>query len=298
MKLIESYNIIQWLIVKEMIRLLQVEKGQSVDEWKEEKLGYVADLNTFTIDALVMNNHQVMQAVQSEYDEAYRLISEHMQEQFNLAVEQDDEQLQLTIDYINRDIIRSLYSTRNRKGIVQKTYEQIIDDVIESDEDDLETALEVVLIATLSNGLDSGFKQINGVTWKMDRTVSQISKHIFQELYKNAYEQLQKSDIELVRVFKYAKPRDACRKLQESGIIGIKPRHTMSIQNQVYPNVWDAEHHFLEPAGHSGRNCRHAWHSINAHKDNTDKLFNPIDETILMVEQFRLKYRALLQRNV
>lgn len=298
MRLIESYNIIQWLIVKEMIQLLRVEKGQSVGEWKEEKLSYIPDLNTFTIDALVMNNHQVMQALQSEYNEAYRLISEHMEEQFGLLLEQNDEQLQQTIDYINRDIIRSLYSARNRKGVVQQTYEQIIDEVVKSDESDLATALKVVLIATLSNGLDSGFKQVNGITWKMDRTASQISKHIFQEMYNNAYKQLQNSDVEVVKVFKYVKPRDACRKLQESGVIGIKPRHVMSAKNQIYPNVWDVEHHFLEPGGHHGIHCRHTWHSVKANKDNTNKLYDPVDEITLMVEQFRLKYRALLRRNV
>lgn len=45
-------------------------------------------------------------------------------------------------------------------------------------------------------------------------------------------------------------------------------------------------------------NCRHAWHNIEATQDTSKTLFDPIDEAALLTEEYRLKFRHLLQKRI
>lgn len=239
MRILEAYNVLQWTIIKKMIELLE-------DDAEPE------ELNEFVIDALVTNNHLVVQAAQQEFEEASDKINEHMLSQFNVDFRPSDERLQATVDYLNRDIVRPLYSTQSRVGIAEQAYRDIVERVENSDKE-YSLAMQAAILAVLGNGLLSGFVQIDGKRWRLDRTAQQISKNMYISIYNQAFEQLRNSDVELVRVFQYVNPRDACTKLQNEGIIAIKPRDVLSQEFQRYPNIWDAEHKYLEPSGHHGR---------------------------------------------
>lgn len=295
MKLVETYSVFQWLIVKRMIELLKDDTDLTKESWAAIKLDQARELNDYVISELLAMDYQVIEAIKDDYDEAYNLIGEHLFNEFGEIAGSPDELLDGTIGFINRDVITPLYSSSEQVGVVETAYKSIIDEVIKSDEQ-LTTALELAILYVLQDGLDSGFISKAGYRWKLDRTIGQINKHIYLDLYKREFRRLSEGHTELVRVFEYVNPRDACVKLQNSGIIAIKPRSVLSEENQHYPNIWDVEHKYTEPSGHHGIHCRHSWHNINSQTDNSETLYNPIDEIALAVEVSRLRYKNLLKK--
>lgn len=297
--LAQTYYTIEWMIIKQIIDLLRYNDEDTVENWASVRLSRIDELNEFVLDVLTTNRSLAINSIENDLEEAYLLIQEHMRREFDVEVERDDEQVALAMFYLNRDVIRPLYGSENQMGTVEEAYRSIIEDVKGLDHtSELAEKIKEVIEEATEKGIKGGFTQKDGQTWSVRRIVSQIEKRLFTDTYSRAFERFRFRNVELVKVFKFVTPRQACYELQESGTICIKPRNEASEIALQYPNIHDEQHHYREPGGHRGFNCRHAWHNLNAEEDHTSDLYNPIDEMDLQYEIYKLKLKNAIRRYI
>ncbi|WP_225743363.1 phage minor capsid protein [Marinilactibacillus sp. Marseille-P9653] len=285
----ERYFNIEWTIIQLIVNYLEPIKGETVVTWKADRLNQVDQLTENVIDLLAINKNAIQRSVKTQAERAYELVRLHLLEEFGIEVEYDPSIAQEAVEYLNRDITRALPSTS------EELYLQVIEQVAgepKKDEQELFEVFGSITLASLEKGLTSGFIQSDGVVWSLKRVAAQIEKKIYINTYNRFFEKLRFNGVELVKVHKFVKPRPACAHLQASGTICIVPRTDASPENLVYPNIWDEEHRYEQPGGHRGSdgNCRHVWHGLNASKDKTNRLYNPIDEIYLALEGYRIKF--------
>lgn len=302
MKLMETYQAIQRVIVMELLELLRVDGEETVEEWLKKKEGRADEIEKIALGVLTSNRQRVMESVIEDYSEAEQLIAEHVKAEWGIEYEEEDPTayLQETLDYLNENIIRSLCTAEGSPGIVVGTYEKILEQVRETDkksEDEVLTVIGAIIYAQLENGFYSGFYQSDGLQWRMDRYIQQIDKHIYQDTYNRVMRRLLYGyGVELVKVYQFANPREACEELQQSGIICIVPRDEASEEALEYPNIHDSKHKTGQPDGHRGINCRHLWHSLDGEEDRTQKLYDVVDSALMSLEVQRLLFNKMLRK--
>lgn len=296
MSIVRAYEVIERVIVSEMIDILRYDGEETIEEWADDRRERFNELNNFVISTLGYNNRRVVQSVQESIAEAERLISEHIQEQweFDDVQHNTDEQAEQAIIFLNENIQQSLISVFPRVGTVEQLYNRVIDLALEDDSDnDIDETLYAIMLSALGGGLYTGYVQSDGVRWRLDRYVNQVERSIFTEVYSESLANTLKfHGVELVKVHKYVKPRDACADLQASGTICIVPRDQASDEAKQYPNIHDPQHMYLAPGGHHGSdgNCRHQWHHINSQKNMAEKLYESLDANLLMLEVKRMQF--------
>lgn len=285
----ERYFNIEWTIIQLIVNYLEPIKGETVDNWKTDRLNQVDQLTENVIDLLAINKTAIQRCVKFQAEMAYDLVRVHLLEEFGIEVEYDPSIAQEAAEYLNRDITRALPATS------EELYLQALEQVAEVSKRDEEELFEVfgsITLASLEKGLMSGFIQSDGIVWTLKRVAAQIEKKIYINTYNRFFEKLRFRGVELVKVHKFTKPRPTCAHLQASGTICIVPRADASPENLVYPNIWDEEYRYEQPGGHRGSdgNCRHVWHGLNTTEDKTNELYNPIDEIYLALEGYRMKF--------
>lgn len=302
MSIVRAYEVSERVIISEMIDILRYDGEETIEEWIEKREEQLAELNTFVISALGYNNHRVQESIKEAVNQAEQSIADHIEEEWGFTnVEFDTvENVQKATDFLNQNIQRSLISVYPRVGTVEQLFNKIMDLVKqEQATDELEEVIHAILITELGQGLQSGFIQSDGIQWRLDRYINAVEKHIFHDIFEEAIAKvLKKNGVELVRVFKYARPRDACVELQESGIICIVPREHASEKALRYPNIHDPQHMYLDPAGHSGINCRHAWHHMDAEQNKAPKLYKILDKNLLNLEYKRIQFFRMVEKKL
>lgn len=297
----DIYLVIQWTIMREMIHLLETDGSESVEDWAVERKRRFEELNNFVISVLGYNRPDIVRSIQNTIDEAQDTIATHLKQQWDIEMDRGKGQAQQVADYLNRDVMRALYSTSARKGTVQIAYEQIIGDVQSQykDDSDIMALLALIIPDILENGFYSGYIQSDGVRWRMDRVVQSIYQHIFVDAFSFGFGQLTSHGVELVRVNAFNEPREACSKLQASGIICIAKREEASQEALRYPNIWDDEHRYLEMGGHHGAdgNCRHVWYSVDSDGSLVD-IWQSVDKQRRMLEVGRARLDQLLDQYI
>lgn len=297
----QTFQTIEWMIIKQMMDYLRYEEDTPFDEWIESRLELTEELNSFVIQVLAANRNEIQRAIEEDVEQAYQLINSHLESEFGVEADPDEEAAAVVALYLNRDAIRPLYGTETRIGTVESAYRDLVNDIkrIEIIDDELlSNKIKEAIENRLSDGLKSGFFQKDGKQWTLRRVVSHIEKRLFTDSFNNAFERLRFRGVELVKVFKFVNARDACVELQASGTICIVPRNEASEEALLYPNIHDTHHKYGEPDGHRGINCRHAWHHVDAETDRTDELFNPIDELALQYEVYKLRLKNLIHRYI
>lgn len=259
MNLVEEYQVIQWVIAKEMLKLLQYDGEESLQEWVDRKEELLEKLNTLVVGTLSYSKQRILNAVSDAFDEAASLIDSHILQEWGFEMAEHDRtaQMSATIQFLNENVMRGLYSSGKNIGSVERTFESILKRVKETeiqDDQELAEVLNVIIYEELKDGFYSGFIQSDGLRWRMDRYVNQIAKHIYQDTYTRVLrETLFGKGVELVKVHKFVKPRDTCSELQTSGIICIVPRNEASEEALQHPNIWDERYKYTLPGGHHGK---------------------------------------------
>lgn len=240
--------------------------------WAEIKENQKSILNDYVLAVLMNNKEKLKLALSYMANDADRRNHDYLLEEFDIESEKlAERRIEEASAFINAYIINGLPSGKNA-GTVERVFQEIIDNVKQADSDGVsldKESIKTITLETIGKGLNSGYIDKTGVDWNLDRLTKDIGSHVYKETYFEASKLI---DTELVKVYKFVNPRLACQKLEASGIIGIKPRSQMSEENQKYPNVWDAEHKYLEPDGHHGYNCRHVWHNIKSQVNRTNDL--------------------------
>lgn len=302
MSIVRAYEVVERMIISEMIDILRYDGEETIDEWKKKREAQLAELNTFVITALGYNNRRVQESIKESVSQAEKAIADHIEDEWGFTnVEFDtQESIEKATDFLNQNIQRSLISVYPRTGTVEQLFNKVIDLVQqEQATDELEQVIHAILITELGKGLESGYVQSNNIRWRLDRYINEVEKHIFHDIYEEAIaKMLKKNGVELVKVFKYARPRDACVELQESGIICIVPREHASKEALKYPNIHDSQHMYLEPAGHHGIHCRHAWHHLDAEQNKASKLFRLLDKNLLNLEYKRIQFFRMVKNKL
>lgn len=300
MSIVQVYEVIERMIISEMIDILRYDGELTIEEWADDRREKFSELNAFVITTLGYNNRKVVRGVENAIAEAEQLIGEHIQEEWGFDETQYDstEDAEQAISFLNKNIQRSLISVFPRIGTVEQLYNRVIDLALEDDsDDDIEEVLHAIMLTELSQGLHTGFVQSDGIRWRLDRYVNEVEKYMYQGVFEKALSNTLKFyGVELVKVFKYVNPRDACEELQNSGIICIVPRSEASEEARQYPNIHDPQHKYLEPDGHSGINCRHAWHHLEAQENKASKLYKTLDKNILNLEYKRMQFMRMVER--
>ncbi|MCW6681604.1 phage minor capsid protein [Aerococcaceae bacterium NML160702] len=273
MKIIQLFLTVEWLIIQELIKRLKHDGEQSFEEYVEEREGKSGELNRFLGVLLARYQRPIEEAVKQFAKQSQEKILQHVDSQWGGASEAPsyDEVvraiIQKTFEVLNRDVILALLGAN---GVVRRLYDEIIDAVKEQQDavsDDL-AVINGIIQSAVENGLNSGFKDKNGRIWKVRSVLPVIVRHLMNDVYSEVErKELARMRIELVRVGSFSNPREACAKLQASGIICIVPRNEASEHALQYPNIWDSEHAYLEAGGHRGVNCRHAWLSMLEDKE-------------------------------
>ena len=304
MRLIEVYQTIQLVIAKEMLNVLRYDGEETLKEWIEKHEEDSEKLNSIVLTVLANNRKSILDALTSEYAEAEQLITEHIEAEWGFDdIEIDSSAYEdATAQFLNENIVHGLLSVNGQVGTVERAYQSILKQAQEAEiksSDDVLTTVGLIIYEELKDGFYSGFIQSDGLQWRMDRYVQQISKHIYHDTYDRALKAtLYRKGVELVRVEKFVKPRVACAELQASGIICIVPRNQASDEALEYPNIWDEEHKYGEMGGHHGAdgNCRHIWHSVESEEVRTKKLYDVIDKNVMRLEIQRLLFNKMLRK--
>lgn len=300
MSIVRAYEVIERVIISEMIDMLRYDGESTIEEWADNRREKFSELNAFVITTLGYNNHRVVQGVQNAIAEAEQLIAEHIQEEWQFdEVEYDSgSQAEQAINFLNRNIQRSLISVFPQVGTVEQLYNRVIELALEDDSDnEIEEVLYAIMLSELGEGLYTGFVQSDGVRWRIDRYVNEVEKYMYNGVFEQALsDTLRFHGVELVKVFKYVNPREACEELQKSGIICIVPRNQASEEAKQYPNIYDPQHKYLEPGGHHGIHCRHAWHHVEAQENKASKLYKTLDRNILNLEYKRIQFMRMVER--
>lgn len=257
MSIVQVYEVIERMIISEMIDILSYDGEKTIEEWAEKRREQFNDLNVFVISALGYNNRRIVNSVGETIAEAEQLIEEHIQEEWQLEEVQhhSDEQAERAVNFLNDNIQRSLVSVFPRIGTVEQLYNHIIDLALEDESDNnVGDVLYAIMLTELSQGLQTGFVQSDGIRWRLDRYINEVEKHLYTGVYEQSLtDTLKFHGVELVKVFEYVNPRGACEELQKSGVICIVPRGEASEEALQYPNVHDSKHKYLEPDGHHGK---------------------------------------------
>lgn len=291
----QQFQTIEWVIIRELIERLRHDGEGTVEEWASNRVDAADEVVEFVINVLINNRSTIQQAVQSDIQSAFERIQEHIQLEFGIEIEMDEEHEAQVLEYLNRDVIRSLPET------VEDTYLSVVEHVQESEitgDTALDEVISVIILDDLRKGLKSGFFQSDGQQWNLDRLASHIEKRIYLDEYNHAWEHLRFTAVEIVRVHEFEHPRDACADLQISGIISIKPRETLSESAQVYPNIWDPIHKYMEIDGHHGIHCRHAWHHVDSSENRTAGLYGVLNDIRLSFELFRMDLAHRIERYI
>ncbi len=301
MSIVQAYEVIERMIVSEMVELLAYDGEKSIEELAEDRKEKFNELNAYVITTLGYNNRRIVKGVQDAIAEAEQLITEHIQEEWQLEASDYDttEDAERAINFLNENIQKSLISVFPQKGTVEQLYNRVIDLALEDESDDeIQEVLYAIMLAELGKGLSTGYVQSDGIRWQMDRYVNEVEKHMYRGVFDRLLrDTLGFHGVELVKVFKYVRPRDACVELQNSGTICIVPRNEASEESLKYPNIHDPQHKYLQPGGHHGSdaNCRHEWHHINATENKATKLYKTLDKNLLILEYKRMQFKRMVQ---
>ncbi|MCW6663946.1 phage minor capsid protein [Aerococcaceae bacterium NML190073] len=296
MKIIQLFLTVEWLIIQELIKRLKHDGEQSFEEYVEEREGKSGDLNRFLVVLFARYQRPIEEAVKQFAKQSQETILQHVDSQWGNdesgTPNYDDvvsKIVQKTFEVLNRDVILALLGSN---GIVRRLYDEIIDAIREQQDavsDDL-AVINGIIQNVVENGLNSGFVDKNGRIWKVRSVLPVIVRHLMNDVYSEVeLRELARMRIELVRVGSFSNPREACAKLQASGIICIVPRNEASEHALQYPNIWDSEHAYLEAGGHRGINCRHAWLSMLEDKEIVLDIFAEVD-TIRRSSEVRRKW--------
>lgn len=298
----EEYMKIELIIVRELIRLLEVDEGESADEWVKRARESIAKLNMYAIQTLSIRREEIESAILEEIAEAESVVTEHVLDQWGgdelITYAGRMQEAEKAADHLNRNINNALISVKGRKGVLENAINDIIQNVQDNDEEkSLEEIVNESILSTVGEGFLSGYEQSDGITWNLDRYAEQIQKHIRNDFYTLLLSgELVERGVELVKVFKFPEPRDACAALQESGVICIIEREEASEYAQQFPNIHDPEHSYLEMGGHHGAdgNCRHLWHNLNSETDRTNQVYGNIGQARMDLHMNRLQFEQMV----
>lgn len=280
MQLIDVIHLIQLAIAKKMLELAKDDKdGRTKSE----------ELNEYALMILNYYRVEVRDSIIFAYDDAERLINEHVAEQWGVEVAHDNNP-QESVDYINLYVIPALVGTPDNPSEVMKAYDRVVDEARKAD--DYMTMVKNLLYVELFNGFESLYEDKRYI-WRMDRYVNEVEKRIYQNIITQSQEKaVEMTNSELVWVDNFNNPRSACAELQVSGWICVVPRNMASAESQRYPNIWDSQHRYRQPDGHSGINCRHVWHNKSGIKGN---LFYAVDGASTKMHVYRAQLRDLFK---
>lgn len=305
MKLVQIFALIEWLIIKKILRTLKPHENESIDDWALDRLNRYDEINAYVIALLKRNRETILKEIYATVEQARDTVLEHVNNHWGELKDEQDKKPDISdvidagIAYFNLYVMKALPSTDVSIGTVQQMYESIIHELeyVQDEESNKEEFNEVLwLYAT--RGLDSGYVDKSGRVWKMAREVGRIAMHLVADTINSVeYKELKKRNVELVRVGMFNSPRKACSKLQLSGIICIVPREEASAEASIYPNIWDDEHKYLEPSGHRGINCRHEW----IHTDGeipADDIYAQLDEIRSSMNVNKANLEALIENEL
>lgn len=282
MQLIDVIGVLQQDIIEEMKRLALEQKDSE-------------ELEEVILMVMLLYRDYIRQAILDTYDDAVRRITEHILEQWGIEVDIEYDASQ-TAENINLFVFSALLSTGGQQSEAVSMYERIVAHAKQAD--DYKEAVMNLMMRLLDKGFMSAFVEKRKgkiVRWAIDRYMNQLEKHIYQDIYNDAQiKATKKAQVELVRVDAFPEPRNACTKLQASGVICIVPRSQASPESLQYPNIHDPEHRYMELGGHHGRdgNCRHAWHSLDGKL--TMELYRAIDVASVKMHIFRERFKHII----
>lgn len=282
MQLIDVIGVLQQDIIEQMKRLALEQKDSE-------------ELEQVILLVLLQYRDYIRQVILDTYDDAVRRITEHVLEQWGVEVDIEYDASQ-TAENINLFVLSALISTGGQQSEAVSMYERIVANAKRAD--DYTEEVIILMMRHLDKGFMSSFveqRKDKTVRWAIDRYVNQLEKHIYQDIYNDAQIKATKqAQVELVRVDAFPEPRNACTKLQASGVICIVPRSQASPESLQYPNVHDPEHRYMELGGHHGRdgNCRHVWHGLDG--EITMELYRAIDVASVKMHIFRERIKHII----
>lgn len=282
MQLIDVIGVLQQDIIEQMKKLALEQKDSE-------------ELEQVILLVILRYRDYIRQAILDTYDDAVRRITEHVLEQWGIEVDIEYDASQ-TAENINLFVLSALISTGGQQSEAVSMYERIVAHAKQAD--DYAEEVIILMMRHLDKGFMSSFveqRKDKTVRWAIDRYVNQLEKHIYQDIYNDAQIKATKqAQVELVRVDTFPEPRNACTKLQASGVICIVPRSQASPESLEYPNIHDPEHRYMELGGHHGRdgNCRHAWHSLDGKL--TMELYRAIDVASVKMHIFRERFKHII----
>lgn len=280
MQLIDVFHLIQMAIAKKMLELAENDiNGKMKSE----------ELNTYALMLINYYGPHIESALLEAFYDAEQLIDTHIAEQWGIEIVHDNSP-QESADYINQYVLPALIGTERQPSEVMKVYDRVVKEARK--EEDYMKAVKELLYIEFFNGIHSTYND-KRTSWRIDRYVNEVEKRIYQGVFTLSQTRaVEETDSELVWVDNFNNPRSACSELQDSGWICVVPRNIASKKAQNYPNIWDSQHRYRQPDGHSGINCRHIWHNKSGFRGN---LFYAVDRASVKMHVYRARLRDLFK---
>ena len=295
--MIELYAEIQRKIIQFMLDLLSKD-NENINQWEIDRLNDAQSLEDYAVNVLMAYKPMIKKTVKDLSEDASKLVMEHILNEFDTEVEIDASIAQQDVfSYLDLYILRGLISNQGKIGTLVRDYEALINAIVDDariNDKSLKQAKVDNIPNKLENGLNSGYIDKSDNEWKLDRYVLTVGNAIYQNTINRGQNQIQQ---ELVKVFHYPKPREACKSLEASGVICVVPRSQASEYAQRFPNIHDREHMYGEAGGHRGINCRHVWHSVESKQDLGSYLYAEVDRMREKLYAERDKLKELLSLN-
>lgn len=299
MNLVEVFEVVQVAVIWKVIETLQRGDYEDAEVWAEAKKKEYEEINSLLLSLLMLNKQRITDVILDNTEKSYKEIESYVLDQWGEGQlpERTDEAERKAIDFINTFVLAALVSVGTRKGAVERQYRRVIDKVLRTkDEEDLPILIRQAMYKEYELGLISGYIDRSGHEWALDRYVQNAQEHQTLEIWEAVLVTgLTARNVELVQIPIFSDPRQACSGLQvDNGIICVVPRHQASLEAQLYPNIYDAEHRYRQPDGHHGINCRHIWSAVGKTSRN---LYKRIDKERERTKALR-KRRNTLIRNL
>ena len=296
MSILSTLEVIQQPIMAYIIQKLQLKPDESIQEQLLKLREETADIDDLVLRFLRRLSNEVDTELSNYIQQTHALTEEYIREQWEIdeVADHREQRYQETVEYLNAYVFGGLVTYQNNTGAIVQQYLRIIDDALEA-----QTQAEVneAIYREFDLGLNSGYSDRLGRVWRLDRYLVHLAKQTgVMTINSTVKDTINQYGIEVVTIPIFGDPRPACEGLQNSagGLICIVPRNEASEFAHRLPNIWDSGHRFMQPDGHHGINCRHAWGGLGAVNDID--IFRYVDELDREIEYYRKQRYEFLKK--
>jgi len=263
------YNTLEGEILRKLMDALATGNLVSIEAWQLEKL-----------QMLHLYNAEVVELLAGVSDVAEEDIKDYFERTTKSAVEEVDHYstvkpnpMPTALDdvmkgYLNQtwlditnNINQTLITTNYGYGTATQAYTEVLNKtsaLFNTGIFNFEEALEKSVQDLAQAGIKSGFTDLGGHTWNMERYASTVLRSTLNNTYnKVKTDRMSEYGIHTVVVTAHMAAREACSKIQ-GHVVDLRPKSELppnSKYKSIYDPFWEAD--YQTPGGHRGVNCTH-----------------------------------------